>query len=416
MAWVWTAALLTIAGRGCGLRQLMPEAEDRSLTANRSVMVTPHGNLTGSALLAAVAARKERAAKRFNGKEDISDDWVKGYASSFLHLAREPCVRDAGSGNRSCKLITQGMCEKDSMPVTGLRGGYARCFQRKKSCAVVGSSHHLLNASFGQHIDHHDFVIRINAAPDGSDEVAKQYGSYGEHVGTRTDARFVNMYGHIPKTGKPACLFLHEPKMHSSCGRYCWRNPGLCNVSCATGNASFNVERFCTHETCSLENQQCVGAAMENEHDWGKNHVFLDSYFSGIADQVVPHSTAGLKAVIYAMTICDKVSIMGFGPSCGDKVGEKYYPADLTNFQHSTTNGWHHYNKELMLLLEAAEHGTKAIMPESAQHLTVARSVQLMLPKCARDWTDDGNYLFRHIGYKGQGPPKKKKRAQKPAM
>uniref|UniRef100_A0A061R7H7 Cmp-n-acetylneuraminate-beta-galactosamide-alpha--sialyltransferase 1 n=2 Tax=Tetraselmis sp. GSL018 TaxID=582737 RepID=A0A061R7H7_9CHLO len=53
-----------------------------------------------------------------------------------------------------------------------------------RRCAVVGSSGSLLNSSFGNAIDSHDFVLRVNQAPTNR--------KYHRHVGSKTSMRLIN--------------------------------------------------------------------------------------------------------------------------------------------------------------------------------------------------------------------------------
>mmetsp|Transcript_37441 Transcript_37441/g.105716 ORF Transcript_37441/g.105716 Transcript_37441/m.105716 type:complete len:442 (+) Transcript_37441:254-1579(+) len=55
------------------------------------------------------------------------------------------------------------------------------------SCAVVGNSGSLLNASFGSAIDSHNVVLRINQAPPGLPN-----NRYKKHVGVKTTFRLIN--------------------------------------------------------------------------------------------------------------------------------------------------------------------------------------------------------------------------------
>lgn len=55
------------------------------------------------------------------------------------------------------------------------------------SCAVVGNSGQLLNASFGSAVDSHDLIMRVNQAPGGTKENRLE-----RHVGKRTTFRLIN--------------------------------------------------------------------------------------------------------------------------------------------------------------------------------------------------------------------------------
>jgi len=308
------------------------------------------------------------------------DDWISGPSKDHFKVSDPICVRDVGrygwKMNRTggaCKLLSQTLCGKGSYPVEQLGGGHGECLKHRKTCAVVGSSQHLLNATFGPIIDTHDLIIRINSAPAGTDDESQYRSRFGLHVGTRTDARFVNMYGHMPEveeSTEPMCLFLHEPSIE--CGRFCWRNPGLCNISCDKTN-----DNYCA-KTCNLRSLQCVGKAMK-QANWGNNHVFLDSIFGGITDQVMPHATAGFKAVIFALHTCEEVRVYGFGPTCGGELGLRYYRR--RNLSDHPLN-WHHYDDELRLMTDAATKGWDQIFPPGFKSWVRAKSLEVVLPKC----------------------------------
>mmetsp|Transcript_54223 Transcript_54223/g.168166 ORF Transcript_54223/g.168166 Transcript_54223/m.168166 type:complete len:363 (+) Transcript_54223:59-1147(+) len=289
------------------------------------------------------------------------DDWVSIQESKFLNLSRDICVRNVPSPRSNCVLLSQTLCDAKSKGLSSLSEGHGACIARRGTCAVVGSSHHLLNASWGSFIDSHDVVIRINAAPAGSADASKYRSRYSDHVGTRTDARFVNLFGHLPddESDKPMCIFLHEPFIPEQCGRMCWRNPGFCNVTCGT---PYSTDAICVKKPCDLSGLSCRGNGMRSEKDWGNNYVFMEHLYGGLADQIVPHSTAGFKAVLHAMSVCDKVSVLGFGPTCDGRTGTRYYTGN-----GYATSLWHHYDEELELLRKAKAKGTKAIIPPDAR-------------------------------------------------
>eukprot|EP00411_Alexandrium_monilatum_P117022 CAMPEP_0175664614 /NCGR_PEP_ID=MMETSP0097-20121207/16620_1 /TAXON_ID=311494 /ORGANISM="Alexandrium monilatum, Strain CCMP3105" /LENGTH=332 /DNA_ID=CAMNT_0016970933 /DNA_START=52 /DNA_END=1046 /DNA_ORIENTATION=+ len=223
------------------------------------------------------------------------DDWVSREQLMFVNLSTPACVRPVGSVNRSCMLLSHGLCPKNSQGISSLKGGYARCMERRKTCAVVGSSQHLLNASWGREIDGHDVVIRINSAPAGTvfpptpppnvkpEFLPEFQKGLASHVGTRTDVRFVNYLGIMPEEegdGGGQCLFLHEPKIPEACGALCARNPGFCNMTCFKRGPYACTKRA---KHCNLKDFKCMGSAMRKEKDWGKRSVFLENYFGMIA-------------------------------------------------------------------------------------------------------------------------------------
>jgi len=309
------------------------------------------------------------------------------------NLSRPACVRQVGRGKKSCMLLSHGLCPKNSQGISSLKGGYARCMERRKTCAVVGSSQHLLNASWGREIDGHDVVIRINSAPAGTvfpptpppnvkpEFLPEFQKGLASHVGTRTDVRFVNYLGIMPEEegdGGGQCLFLHEPKIPEACGALCARNPGFCNMTCFKRGPYACTKRA---KHCNLKDFKCMGSAMRKEKDWGKRSVFLENYFGMIADQVVPHATAGFKALMYAMNRCEKVTVLGFGPSCHhEEAGARYYEGNVGIFS------WHHYSEEFMLLKRAAERGTKVLLhPDVRKAISTVKKLEVRLPQCVEE-------------------------------
>merc|ERR1711920_55162 len=83
---------------------------------------------------------------------------------------------------------------KASYKADSLESGDRNCMSFKQTCAVVGSSAHLLKQSKGNDIDHHDIVIRVNGAPDGNGE----FSILAKDIGARTDVRFLNQFAKIP--------------------------------------------------------------------------------------------------------------------------------------------------------------------------------------------------------------------------
>jgi len=321
------------------------------------------------------------------------DDWVSTEQLHYVNLSRPPCVRPVGHGKKTCMLLSHGICLPHSKGVSSLKGGYEKCMEPRKTCAVVGSSHHLLDVSLGRYIDSHDVVIRINSAPAGTmspptppPDVEPEFSpeflkDLVKHVGTRTDVRFVNHYGIVPEAegvGEHQCLFLHEPKIPEPCGWSCSRNAGLCNITCGK-YGPYGCTKKAKH--CDLKEFKCMGSEMEEERDWGNRTVFLENYFGMIADQVVPHATAGFKALMYAMNRCEKVTVLGFGPSCHhEEAGARYYEGNVGIFS------WHHYSEEFMLLKRAAERGTKVLLhPDVRKAISTVKKLEVRLPQCVEE-------------------------------
>jgi len=276
------------------------------------------------------------------------------------------CMSDVQTGKQQCKFISQVLCKDANQTLANATGDYARCLTgRRTSCALVGSGFHLLNASFGEEINGHQVVIRMNSAPAGK-------GGLAEHVGNRTDVRFLNALGWIPAEEQlqPLCLFLHEP--YVTCyarrrGQLCWRDPLLCRRDCSLGPSSL----------------QCKGRLMDAAAPaWGDATVILDHVLGGVAHQVLgnPLATAGFKALLHALRTCDKVSVYGFGPDCTDgNVGERYYTNVSDGRPAEAPHLWHDYGEELDLIRGMSRVGPD--LPKLA-HWTVSRKVSLRLPDC----------------------------------
>jgi len=277
--------------------------------------------------------------------------------STPLRTSDKICVQSipAASG-KTCKFMSQVLCNGTTEGMENLTGGHAECMARKSSCALVGSSVNLLFARKGKEIDDHDRVIRINGAPAGDARNPK----FAPHVGRRTTVRFVNEYGHAPSWENKwgMCTFMHEPKV--GCGHLCWRDPDRCDRTC-------NV----------TQKLKCLGEGMDNEKDWGNHNVFLDHVHSGVAQAILntPRVTAGFKALSYALHSCDTISIYGFGPSCSGEVGVRYYKEEIEPML------WHNYKDELELLKEVTKIGLKAF-PRKVRGWVVARNISLHLPRC----------------------------------
>eukprot|EP00415_Alexandrium_ostenfeldii_P001234 UN1234 len=215
----------------------------------------------------------------------------------------------------------------------------------------------------------------MNRAPAGSNDNSSKFFHLSEHVGTRTSVRFVNVYGFGPDAVEPPmCLILHQPALPESCGTGCSNHPALCNVTCSKATRTI----CCSTERCNLDQIRCIASKQRKKAQWEHHQIFLDNAIGGLTDAVVPHSTAGFKAVMHAMSICDSVSIFGFGPTCHGEVGDRYY----TENDIGPDTIFHHYSEELGLLLRADKYGADAIIPPEARMLITAKSVKVMLPKC----------------------------------
>jgi len=323
------------------------------------------------------------------------DDWLGLEAHKYADFDRRPCVRDVpAKSGKVCKFISHRLCDHQSksMPALSeaLSGDFRQCMAPRETCAVVGSSRNLLNASWGGLIDKHDVVIRMNSAPAGRRQSPKsaprtndmfsadELEKMAQHAGSRTDVRFLNQMGILPqveeRVTKANCLFLHAPYIPQECGDKCIHHPGMCNISCQIPGVTPEI---CTRTKCRLKKLRCMGADMTEDKDWGARTVFMDNFYGAVADQVVPRATTGFMAVLYALSRCKKVSVFGFGPDCYGGEGTRYYSNDVP------LSPMHRYSEELMLLMRADTLGPKVLVPPEARRwINQAESIKVMLPHC----------------------------------
>ena len=162
-----------------------------------------------------------------------------------------------------------------------------------KSCAVVGSSSNLIDSNYGELIDSHDVVFRINTAP-----LEKKFA---KDVGNKTTVWLINA-GVSPK------------------------------------NMNFKLDPNYSNQFFMIND----------------NHPELSKSFSQYFNQIVlwrwteintvnksseykiQTPSSGLKALYYAMSLCKKVDAFGFGV---DKFGKRghYYKTNQI-FKHLTHN------------------------------------------------------------------------------
>jgi len=171
--------------------------------------------------------------------------------------------------------------------------------QRFKSCAVVGASGNLRNASRGRDIDAHDIVIRIN------EPVIE---NFEEDVGTKTTVMFTN--GLVP----------------------------LCNLT------KYIHQQIIIYSQIVLPKQASDWKICADRIGWENlSKVFIiDPYFTYVADEMIRRYTKGDKgytfrttgfmAIMAALLRCDEVYAYGFGPALNgflhyydEKPGDVYW-------------------------------------------------------------------------------------------
>ncbi|KAI4373587.1 hypothetical protein MLD38_011698 [Melastoma candidum] len=184
-------------------------------------------------------------------------------------------------------------------------GGSVGSDRKYKSCAVVGNSGILLERSYGELIDGHEMVIRLNNA---------RIGGYERSVGSKTSVSFINSnilhfctrrercYCHPYGIDTPIVMYICQP-MHlldyTACNST-YRSPLLItdprfDMLCARIVKYYSLKRFAEETGRNLV-------------EWDKVHHEPEFHYS-----------SGMQAVMLAVGICDRVSLFGFGKSNSTK-------------------------------------------------------------------------------------------------
>lgn len=174
-----------------------------------------------------------------------------------------------------------------------------------RSCAVVGNSGLLLNANYGEQIDSHETVIRLNNA---------EVYQHSKHVGSKTTMSFLNSNIFLSCSVNPECwcspygvdvpivLYICQAKHLLQVTRCLSKQrsalvltPSLLDALCAAVVKWYSVTNFV----------QTTGRPVS---DWDSVHN--DAFF---------HYSSGMQAVVLALGICESVDMFGFGKSAHAK-------------------------------------------------------------------------------------------------
>ncbi|CAG7868314.1 unnamed protein product [Brassica rapa] len=186
-------------------------------------------------------------------------------------------------------------------PIESHRNGVVSV-SRYSSCAVVGNSGTLLNSQYGDVIDKHEIVIRLNNA---------KTQRFENKVGSKTSVSFINSNilhqcarrercnCHPYGDSVPIVMYICQP-IHLLDYTVCKpshkaplviTDPRF-DVLCARIVKYYSVKKF-------LEEKRDEGFG-----DWSKGHE--GSLF---------HYSSGMQAVMLAVGVCERVSVFGFGKS-----------------------------------------------------------------------------------------------------
>ncbi|KAJ4971571.1 hypothetical protein NE237_004670 [Protea cynaroides] len=172
---------------------------------------------------------------------------------------------------------------------------------RYASCAVVGNSGILLKTGHGDLIDSHDVVIRLNNA---------RTEGFQRNVGSKTNISFVNsniLHRCAPREG----CFCHPygekvPMIMYICQAVHFIDYAICNSShkapLLITDARFDI--LCARIVKYYSAKQFVEETGKSLDKWVLFH-----------DARQFHYSSGMQAIMLALGICDRVSILGFGKS-----------------------------------------------------------------------------------------------------
>lgn len=241
--------------------------------------------------------------RRGHGNRDIASKYtvtlrspqVYRYRSEFRRNLKLWLRRRAYEPNIMFDLI-----QLVKIPIDSHNGVVSILSEKYSSCAVVGNSGTLLNSQYGDLIDKHEFVIRLNNA---------KTERFEKKVGSKTNISFINSnilhqcsrrescHCHPYGETVPIVMYICQP-IHVLDYTVCkpsHRAPLVItdprfDVLCARIVKYYSVKKFLEEKT------------REGFVDWSKAHE--GSLF---------HYSSGMQAVMLAVGICEKVSVFGFG-------------------------------------------------------------------------------------------------------
>ncbi|XP_051992554.1 CMP-N-acetylneuraminate-beta-galactosamide-alpha-2,3-sialyltransferase 1-like isoform X1 [Xyrauchen texanus] len=196
---------------------------------------------------------------------------------------------------------------------------------RCRTCAVVGNSGSLNGSYSGPLIDFHDFVIRINKGPTKG---------YEKHVGSKTTHRFI-----YPESAVDIDSSIHL-------------------VFCPFKILDMNwlISAFTTkHIKYTYMKVRPTIKANKNKV-MILHPAFIKYVYDSWLQKHGRYPSTGFLTLIFALHICDKVSVFGFGPT-SDGYWHHYFDRSLTDFrrgnhggdfENKTTHHLHLRNKIIM--------------------------------------------------------------------
>ena len=212
------------------------------------------------------------------------------------------------------------------------------------TCAVVGNSGGLLNATFGRAIDSHSLVLRFNQAPQGDPE-----NQLSKYVGTKTtlrliNTRWTNKYGtiHFLEQGLPL-----EPGVTLLVSRA--RPKSYDTIAQTLKKARPDVRLlYLSSRVVSAARQLLVAYRLRLE----------EAGYENIPGGNTPSS--GFVGVYMLMHACKNVTVYGFGLDNNSGNTQNYHYFHILSPEHSkkknSMNPTHSFDTEKLLLRNLAKN------------------------------------------------------------
>jgi hypothetical protein len=203
-------------------------------------------------------------------KADIQRDFI-------FKLAKEKIVK-VHMGNAEIKVPRYTSLKFHNQPVLKeeyikykleTRKNFIKTIENK-SCAVVGSSSNVLGSNYGEFIDSHDVVFRVNDAPVEE--------KYSKDIGEKTTVRFLN--GHMVK-------YDHH---------------------------NYNIEPGSKEEFLVVCSDKHLMLKSLDAYKTNTLPFMWQESLYGHTRKNIKQLSAGYKTVFLALSICKEVNLFGFGP------------------------------------------------------------------------------------------------------
>ncbi|KAK9726989.1 hypothetical protein RND81_05G250600 [Saponaria officinalis] len=202
--------------------------------------------------------------------------------------------------------IMEELVDQVKVPIDMHNSGVTGSKRKYSSCAVVGNSGILLSKEYGELIDGHEAVIRLNNA---------KVDSFQKNVGSKTSMSFINSnilhlcarrddcFCHPYGTKVPIVMYMCQPAQF------------LDYVVC---KSSYKSPLIVTDPRLDTLCSRIVKYySLKRFADGGRNKT-LEQWNSAHEGSLF-HYSSGMQAVTLALGICDRVSLFGFGKSTATK-------------------------------------------------------------------------------------------------